>query len=343
MRPAVASFYAIAGRTLCVRTFDDRAAALAREFVGDFHLSPHPAPPIISPDVITIEVNAAAPLPPVPPGFETFGTEIGSCHTDREEYYFHINGSLILATPRASRAVRIWIGDASPDGRTPPHAGILPYALEMAVRQAGLYQLHSAGLIDPHSGAGALFVGPSGSGKSTIAIRLAARGWRYLTDDALLLSGDAEGVTAWASRRIFAARDSSLASCALPKLEDAFDGFMEADPSKRRLLPDAVFPGGFAESCVPRRLFFPRVTGEARSRVIPCSQAEAMSRLIKFSAWAADYDRSMAREHLRLLGQLVRQCRPHVLLSGLDILSGETDVSTLLSAGSAGDPAATSA
>jgi predicted ATP-dependent serine protease len=52
----------------------------------------------------------------------------------------------------------------------------------------GLFDLHSAGVVDPETAKGVLIVGSSGSGKSTLALQLATAGWPYLSDDELLLS-----------------------------------------------------------------------------------------------------------------------------------------------------------
>lgn len=329
IRSAVAQFYAIAGRTLCIQPLDKGASSLVRSFVEDFYLTPRSAPPCLE-DIYTIVIRAEAGLPSIPPGFETFEIELGRCYTDHEEFYFHINDSMIVANPRASHTVQVWIGETSRVSQTPLPNSILPYALEIALRQGGLYQLHSGGVIEPETGRCALIIGLSGSGKSTLTIRLASSGWRYLTDDALFLAGEEGSVRAWAVRRIFAAYERSLTSCELPGLEDALDGFMPGDPDKHRLSPGVMFPNSFTGSCVPQRLFFSSVTGEPHSHIAECSPREAMSRLIKLSAWAADYDLSMAREHLQLLGRLVKQCRSFILFSGLDILNDPTSAATLL-------------
>ena len=70
------------------------------------------------------------------------------------------------------------------------------------LRPLGLYGLHAAGLVTPPDG-GMLLVGGSGSGKSTLTIGLVRQGCGYLSDDALLLRPQPEGVEALAFRKPF--------------------------------------------------------------------------------------------------------------------------------------------
>jgi hypothetical protein len=70
------------------------------------------------------------------------------------------------------------------------------------LRPLGLYGLHAAGIV-AHPDRGMLLVGGSGSGKSTLTIGLVRQGWGYLSDDALLLRQQPEGVEALAFRQPF--------------------------------------------------------------------------------------------------------------------------------------------
>jgi hypothetical protein len=90
-----------------------------------------------------------------------------------------------------------------------------------------------------------------------------------------------------------------------------------------------MFPDSFVESCRPRVLLFPTLTGEAESRVVKLSSGEAMARLIRQCPWAS-YDAGTAREHLRVLGLLAKQNISYSLDAGLDLLEDSTRAPRLL-------------
>ena len=102
-----------------------------------------------------------------------------------------------------------------------------------ALRRLGLYDLHAAALIEPESGAGFVFPGVSGSGKTSLSIRLAAAGWRYLSDDMLAAAECEGGVEVLPLRQPFQTDDAALAGCPLPRLEEALGVSVPNDPEKR--------------------------------------------------------------------------------------------------------------
>jgi len=205
----------------------------------------------------------------------------------------------------------------------------MSYALEASLRRCGLYQLHGAGVIEPQTDRGVLIIGESCSGKSTLATLLAARGWSYLTDDALLLNQDEDGVRARGIRKFFAASEKTLAACRSPEIESALGSAITSDPSKRRLDPSVAFPGRSKESCIPGLLLFTSITNNPKSVILSLTSGEAMARLIKFNPWAS-YDKATAREHLRLLSRLANQCQSFLVGAGLDILASPSCAEELL-------------
>jgi hypothetical protein len=144
----------------------------------------------------------------------------------------------------------------------------------------------------------------------------------------LLLYEQSGGIEARALRRLFAVSARTLAGCSLPRLDEALGTPVNSDPSKRRLEPSIVFPGSFAESCTPRVLCFPSVTGEPSSRLEPMPQSDVLTRLIRLCAWTS-FD-ATARDYLRFLGRLVRQTKAYKLCAGLDMLEDPTRASALL-------------
>jgi hypothetical protein len=189
-----------------------------------------------------------------------------------------------------------------PRRRDPLLARAASFAVCAGLRRYGLFDLHSAGVVEPHSGNGILIVGPSGSGKSTLAFQLAQSGWSYLSDDELLLSR-ADGVVEARGFRSFFAMSTAEAGA----------------PFKHCFEPEVVFGSRRVAQASPGWLLFIRLNGESRSELRKLTQAETMKRLIRACPWAT-YDRSIAGANLGLLSALARQARGFDLSAGRDLL-----------------------
>lgn len=317
-RPALADTYAVAGRFVCVEAADAESAGLFRRFFAGWHFARLEGGAAPAPDA-SIRVNPGAP-PPAPEGLETFETAGGGlCRTDGRTYLFERDGSAVLASGGLG-GVEVWIGSGAAARERAALARVIFEATMVALRRCGLFELHAAGVVEPETGGGFLVVGPSGSGKSTLATQLASAGWRYLSDDALLLRGDGDGpVEACALRREFAVTEQTVAAGVLEGFEELLGEPAPFDPLKRRFKPHDIFPDGFSESCVPRALFFPVVTGEQASGARRLTQAETMRGLLRMCPWAC-YDRPAAAAHLNLLARLARQAAGFELRAGRDLL-----------------------
>src|SRR5688500_9296063 len=182
-RPAHESFYTVAGRSLCVMTPDEWASRLFANHFSGWHFSPREKPEGQGPDALIAVLTNEEP-PPVPEEFGSFEVaEGGRCHTDGRTYYFEVYGSLVRVGEHTPPLVEVWVKDA-PDSRTLTALARLVFnASSAALRRCGLFELHGGGVVEPVTGAGALFIGPSGSGKSTLTMQLAGAGWQYLSDD----------------------------------------------------------------------------------------------------------------------------------------------------------------
>ena len=274
-----------------------------------------------------IVVRSAAPVPAIPAGLTVF--EIaggGTCHVDGGTFYIGIEGSVVVIGKPGQADAEVWM-----NGRLALDAPVLTrlvtYALSAALRRRGLFELHSAALVDPRSGAGVLIVGPSGSGKSTQTVHLAAAGWPFLTDDVLLLREEAPGIEAWPLRRSFAITAETLAASRFLQARTSFEPVAVEEDDKRLFEPHGVFAAGFRDHCVPGTLFFSELSG-GRSRVSRLSPGEAMARLIRMSPWSC-YDRTTAAGHLAVLSALARQARAYSLRAGTDLLDPETTASLI--------------
>ncbi|HLL75782.1 MAG TPA: hypothetical protein VK421_11025 [Pyrinomonadaceae bacterium] len=322
-----ASCYELGGRLLAFRYCGAEAEGPTENFLSSYHLRPVSGATAAD---STVDVFYGPP-PPVPDGSHTFQVPRGVCHVAGSALHLDIDESRIFIHPRHAERVQVWLGETEHARHPVAVINALSYAVPGALRKAGLFDLHAACVVEPSGGRGLIIAGNSGSGKSSLTIRLAAAGWGYLTDDLLALREESGVVNAWAFRRAFSISRPSLARAGRPPLLGLLGPPVNSDPSKHLLDPAACFPGQFAESCTPRALCFPSVTGEAVSRLERLSQAEAMRRLVRHSPWAA-YDTSTARSHLAALARLASQCRVYELGAGLDLYERPGRAAELLAA-----------
>lgn len=335
-RPAFAYHYTVAGRFICVESGDEHASDLFRRYFEGWHVAPLADARGIRPDA-TISVRSREEAPSIPRGLESFEAAAGGiCHTDAQTYFFVSHDSAIHVGAQNPSHVEVWIGQSAAAQDRAALARLTFNACMTAMRRCGLFELHGAGLVEPKRGGGVLIVGPSGSGKSTLATQLASAGWRYLSDDTLLLFHDGEGVNARALRRVFAVTAPTVASSVLAGFEELLTEPVPFDPHKRRFEPEKVFPGGFVESCVPRAIFFPIITGKPSSQTRRLSQAETMAQLIKMCPWAC-YDKPAARAHLGVLSLLARQSTGFELRAGTDLLGDAAFAAGFISESAGGE------
>ena len=165
-----------------------------------------------------------------------------------------------------------------------------------------MFDLHSAGVVNPRDGKGMVIVGHSGSGKSTLAVQLATAGWSYLSDDELLLSLADATVEARGFRSFFAMSTGS-----------------EGGTLKHCFEPNTVFEAPRTEQVLPRAVLFTSLSNESESRLSKLPQAETMMRLIRACPWAT-YDTSIASANLEVLSALARQANGFDLAAGRDLL-----------------------
>jgi len=327
-RPTVADFYEIAGRFLLFESPDGvLPSGLARLLKG-FYFAPADNGAGTLPDA-TIRFQRSPFLPAIPDAFDSFEvSDGGRCYTDGKVYLFEFDRCRVVVNPSPARRVEVLMRQEL-DLERAEHVQVFNYAISAALRRCGLYELHSAAVIEPRGQTGVLFVGPSGSGKSTFTLQLAAGGWRFLTDDILLLSETGEAVAAQPLRRAFAVTDTTVSASGHPGLREAVTTLDRFDASKKRFAPRDFFPGGFASTCTPRVIFFPVIAARDRSTVRELSRSEAMIKLVRMCPWAC-YDHGTGGDHLRTLGTLAKQCQTFELLAGQDLLHDPARVSTLV-------------
>lgn len=311
------SHYNIAGRLLRVQARGDWEAQWVAAFLDGFHLVQTTAPVEHRPS-ITLTVRRAPP-PIVPSAMQSFAINRGDCHTDGTQYFLTVDESLIRIADPDERLVEVWFGLTEHARHPIALVNAFSYGLQAALRRAGAFDVHAAGVVEPVSGAGALFVGASGSGKTTLTLRLTEAGWRYLSDDMVVLHETATTLEAEGLRRLFAVAGTSVVGSSSTRLNAALGTPVNSDPSKRRLEPEAVFPESRAKSCRPSALFFPRVVDLPKTTIEEMTPRAAMQQLLRHCPWAT-YDACSAPNYLRVLARLANQCRAYELSAGRDLL-----------------------
>lgn len=311
-RPAFTQSYALAGRLILIEASDVQLRDLVCAHFAAWHIKRIEQKNSIEP-LVTISI-ARGSAPPDPENLEPFSVASGgTCYTDATSFFFRNDGSVVHANAPAPR-VYIRVTEECLQNRV-AMAQVIFNAAMAALRRCGLYELHAAGVVAPDGG-GVLVIGPSGSSKSTLATHLAAAGWKYLSDDTLLLHESGGKIEARALRRVFALTNDTF---------DVFDNLQipaatiaPFDPQKLRFEPRTVFPEGFTASCTPTALFFSRVARELTSTTRALSRTETLAQLLRMCPWAC-YDKPTARAHLNVLSELARQARGFELSAGRDL------------------------
>src|SRR5258705_8620687 len=138
--------------------------------------------------------------------------------------------------------VSLWIKQCH-DNSDPALAKATSFAICAALRRYGLFELHSAAVASPGAQTGVMIIGPSGSGKSTLTLQLAAAGWRYLSDDELLLSLSENEVKARSFRRPFAITENTALMSGVAIFENVSRQQQDRREVKRCFDPHTIFPG----------------------------------------------------------------------------------------------------
>jgi len=303
-------FYTVAGRTVLIEAYDAWSIhAVSNLFSGWFLNS-------ISIDdadtcEATIRVHCGVSPPTIPSGLTSF--EIahgGTCHTDNQSFYIEIQGSLVFFA--ADKPVAdLWVKEPY-DIAAPIVAQLLSQALSPTLRRCQVFEIHSAAVVSPHSDGAVMITGPSGSGKSTLTSLLASCGWRYLSDDTLLLREADQNIEVVALRRFFAL---TVATIAAAKIQSS--GVVRS--AKERITPQDHFSSTQVQTATPRAIFFTSVAPEQSSRAVPLTAKESMMRLLRLCPWAS-YDKPTSVAHLGVLGRLANSTAAFQLYAGADLL-----------------------
>jgi hypothetical protein len=324
--PTFVRYYSVADRILGITGVDEPVLNLAHDFLSGYYFNPTNLSATDQP-VHLIEIHKSQP-PASTPAASSFEIEDGHCFATADQITLEVNGSTIIVGPPQLRRTDIWLSDSTAGRHPLALNNVILYAVQGALRRGGLYQFH-AGCVLAKDGGAILLVGDSGCGKSTLTATLLLNGWRFVSDDNLLLRESAAGIEAWALRRYFTFDQATLKACHLDVFTEAVGNRVPGKEEKFRFYARQAFPEQFVDSCIPGAIVFPQVTSEASSRIEPLKQADSLARLIRQCPWAT-CDAAAAPDHLQALSKLARQTRSYTLFAGQDVFEQPASIAELM-------------
>ena len=306
--------YLVAGRILLIEAYDDWSVSAVSQIFARWFLTALPNQSTNESDV-TVRISCGATPPSLPTDLTGFDIGFGgTCHTDNSSYYVKFDRSLIVFTDRTSE-VDLWV-DHPCDVSSAKVTQLISHALSPALRRCGVFEIHSAGVVPPGHDRAVMFAGPSGSGKSTLTSQLARSGWRYLSDDVLLLQNCGNEISVGPLRRFFALTSETIAAVKLSKIVPK----ETSGPWKARITPHEHFDSAPIEEAKVGSIIFPNIMREPRSSLRRVTPAKTMTRLLRLCPWAS-YDKPTSSEHLSTLAHLSNSAAAFVLNAGTDILN----------------------
>ncbi|HSS20505.1 MAG TPA: hypothetical protein VLL54_10555 [Pyrinomonadaceae bacterium] len=321
-------YYAVANRILAFQGADEPVLNLVHSFLSGYYFTPTKFSAEGPPPAHLIDIHRAPDSLPQP---ETAGFPIedGYCYPEEEQLTLVVNGSTIVVGPPEQNRTDIWLVEETAGLHPLALNNVILYAVQAALRRAGLYQFHSGCVLADENDSGVLIVGDSGSGKSTLTVSLLNEGWRFVSDDNLLLHDSQNGITAWALRQYFTFDEPTLRACNLLRFADVIGSRLPSDPDKLRFYARRAFPESFTETCVPGVILFPSISTEIKSRLESIKPADALMRLLRQCPWAT-CDAAAAPAHLALLAKLASQTRSYSLIAGSDVFANPNSITELL-------------
>jgi hypothetical protein len=322
------TYYSVADRTICFRGEDESVLNLVHKFLSGYYFTPLKFSESDPPPLHLIELHKSAP-PALSPSDSSFEIEDGHCFTTRDQIALEVNGSTIVIGPPESNRTDIWLSETTAGRHLLALNNVILYAVQAALRRSGLYQFHAGCVLSGNDRRAILLVGESGCGKSTLTATLVRNGWRFVSDDNLLLCESSAGIEAWALRRYYTFDEATLRACDLMAFKESIGRRVPGKTGKFRFYARQAFPGRFVATCLPGAILFPTISNEPRSRIEPLRQSDALARLILQCPWAT-CDRAAAPLHLRALAQLARQTRSYTLFAGRDVFETPTSIPGLI-------------
>jgi HPr Serine kinase C-terminal domain len=262
----------------------------------------------------------------VPPAAREVFRVDGFCAQESGEDFYLTDGSSLLHLQPVQGRAMVFIAPSF--FAKPPllQHNFWAFGLLKLLRTLGLYSLHAAAVV-ARGGLGVLIIGPSGSGKSTLALGLIRQGWRYLSDDAVLVRCYEDRVETLALRkRFYIDADAAVSSGEIPMGEEVPDTIGRR---RRRVCLEEVYPAQYIARCLPQVLLFSRIVPDSESILLPLDQVHALRHLLAASGPQL-FDRATMAQHMEVLKRLVQQTASYELRAGLDLYRDPMTLTRLL-------------
>jgi hypothetical protein len=188
-------------------------------------------------------------------------------------------------------------------------------ALALLLGRAGRALVHAAAPVAP-DGRAWLLVGDTHAGKTTTSANLIEAGWRFTSDDHVVLSREAGAI--WVE--------------GLPRPFHLDRGWASGSPSGIRgeADPGATWPGRWLERAPLGGVILPRVLPERATALAPVPAAEVLTALVRQSPWLMA-DRAAASGLLALLAEAASAPARRLSL-GLDTFASPSALQSVLAA-----------
>jgi hypothetical protein len=208
-----------------------------------------------------------------------------------------------------------WLGPDFPEKPAHLRRRFWAYGVLKLLRPLGVFSLHAAAVVST-DGMGMLIVGAPSSGKSTLALGLLRRGWKYLTDDAVLLRRQADKVEVLACRQdAYVNADDAARYDDLLWKEAVSDG---RGGCKLRLCPSAAYPSQIVLRCVPHVVLVAHIAQGRQTLLRPIDQVQCLRQLLAQSGPHL-FDRPTMGAQLAMLTRLLHQADIYELHAGRDL------------------------
>lgn len=267
---------------------------------------------------LEITIRSGTPLETVPERAELVRTHPAGIrmHRTSERLYLSRDAAVMAieaTTGKATMTLPLDAANASADVNSTLYL-LLTFGLVLLLQTRDLFVLHAAALASPGD-RGFLIVAPSGSGKSTLSMRLVESGWKFVSDDSVVL-GQSDGEVVVRPFR----RDAAIFVDAVSEYPRAaeFNAPLFSDPSKVLVDMNRAYPDQRLESVVPSVTVFPEISGRPETRVEVMDPAEAMVALIGQGSFLTA-DREFVSRQMNVFQRLIGGTKLLKLHAGLDL------------------------
>jgi hypothetical protein len=257
------------------------------------------------PDGAVLRVlSAEGAAPPVPPARRTL--HLGGVDAWVEDDRAVLAGGAeawgTVALDRGVAEVRIAAGAEADVAAAWTAYSAATLSTALLLGRMGRALVHAAAVAPP-DGPAWLLVGDARAGKTTTCANLASAGWRYLSDDHVVLFRDGEG---------------RVAVEGLPRPFHLDEGYDAGTPTGRRgsADPRERWPGRWMRTAPLGGLLFPRVRADAPTALERAEAGGALAALVRQSPWLLA-DRACAPRVLDLMRDAAL-LPAHALRLGLD-------------------------